>query len=126
MSYAYPLGRGLLLRPALRYTYADAKGGANSFQAVRPELGVLFRTPRYDASVNLSYARSWFNEDNPIYGEKRDSNDYGAVLLFGYREPFGLRRVRAELVGAVNLADSEINFYDARVMFIGAGATYSF
>jgi hypothetical protein len=126
LSYAYPLGRGLLLRPALRYTYADAEGGANSFQAVRPELGVLFRTPKYDASANLSYARSWFNEDNPIYGEKRDSNDYGAVLLFGYREPFGLRRVRAELVGAVNLADSEINFYDARVMFIGAGATYSF
>ena len=50
----------------------------------------------------------------------------GAVLLFGYREPFGVRRVRAELIGAVNFADSQINFYDGRVMFIGAGATYSF
>lgn len=126
LSYAHAIGRGLLLRPALRYTYADADGGANSFHAVRPELGALFRTRSYDASVNLSYERSWFNQDNPIYGEKRDGNDYGAVLLFGYREPFGVRRVRAELIGAVNFADSQINFYDGRVMFIGAGATYSF
>ncbi len=126
LSYAHPLGRGLLLRPALRYTYADADGGANSFHAVRPELGVLFRTPSYDASANLAYERSWFNEDNPIYGEKRDGNDYSAVLLFGYRAPLGLRNVRAELIGAMSLADSEINFYDGRVMFIGAGATYTF
>lgn len=126
LSYAYALGRGLLLRPALRYTYADADGGAHSFQGVRPEVGALFRTRSYDASLNLSYERSWFNEDNPIYGEKRDSSDYGAVLLFGYREPFGMRGVRAELIGAVNFADSEINFYDTRVMFVGAGATYTF
>ena len=126
LSYARPIGRGLLLRPALRYTYADAEGSANSFHAVRPELGVLFRTPGYDASVNLSYERSWFNEDNPIYGEKRDGNDYGAVVLFGYREPFEVRNVRAELIGAVNFANSEINFYDGRVLFVGAGATYTF
>ena len=87
---------------------------------------MLFRTPSYDASANLAYERSWFNEDNPIYGEKRDGNDYSAVLLFGYRAPFGLRNVRAELIGAMSLADSEINFYDGRVMFIGAGATYTF
>lgn len=126
LSYAQPVARGLLLRPALRYTYADADGGANSYQAVRPEVAMLFRTPDYDASLNLSYQRSWFNQDNPIYGEKRDGNDYGAVLLFGYREPFGLRKVRAEVVAASTFADSEINFYDARVLFIGAGATYAF
>ncbi len=125
-SYLHPLAPGLFLRPAVRYTYADASGGSNSYQAVRPEAGVLYRAPQFDISLNLSYQRSWFNKDNPIYGEKRDSNDYSAVFLFGYLRPFGLEHWRADFTSAVGYSDSEINFYDSRLLFVGAGATYTF
>jgi hypothetical protein len=48
------------------------------------------------------------------------------MFLFGYREPFSMRNVRAGLIGAASFADSEINFYDGRVMFVGVDATYTF
>lgn len=125
-SYLYPLTRSIFLRPALRYSYSDANGGSNSFQAVRPEVGLFYRTAQFDTSLNLTYQRAWFNKDNPIYSEKRDSNDYSATLLFGYLRPFGLENWRADFVGAVGYSNSEINFYDNRLLFVGAGATYTF
>lgn len=125
-SYLYPMTRSLFLRPALRYSYSDASGGANSFQGLRPEIGAFYRTPEFDTSINLSYQRTWYNKDNPIYDEKRDSNDYSVVALFGYMSPFGLERWRADAVAAVSYSDSEINFYDSRVLFVGLGATYTF
>lgn len=124
--YTYGLSRNLFLRPSIRYGYSDASGGANSYHAIRPELGVFYRTDTFDTSVNLIYRHAWFNRDNPIYDEKRDSNDYGAVLLFGVRQLFGFESLRADFISSVGYSDSEINFYDSRVLFVGAGATYTF
>lgn len=125
-SYLASLGQGFFLRPALRYTFSDADGGSNSYQGLRPEIGVLYGNQTFDTSINLLYQRAWFDKDNPIYNEKRDSNDYGAVFLFGYKRPFGLEKLRADFVASATFSDSEINFYDTRAMFVGAGATYTF
>lgn len=126
VSYTYSVNRSLFLRPALRYSYADANGGSNSFQAVRPEAGVFYRMDNFDTSLSLIYQHSWFNQDNPIYDEKRDSNDYSAVFLLGYKQPFGIKSLRTDFISAVAYSDSEINFYDTRLLFVGVGATYTF
>jgi hypothetical protein len=125
-TYALPLSDGLWLRPALRYTYSDAKGDANSYSGLRPEIGLAGFTPDYDFSVNLIYRHRWFDESNPVFGEKRDDDLYRAVAAFGLRQPFGLQNVRLEFIASASYENSGISFYDSNVLFLGTGLTYTF
>lgn len=123
-TYGFPITEQFFLRPGLRYTYGDADGDSNSFDAIRPELGMFYSGERFDTSLNLLYERSWFDEENPIYDDKRDANDFGATFLFGYKKPFGWESFRIDTIASFRKSDSDIDFYDARGSFISVGGTY--
>jgi hypothetical protein len=125
-TYAMPIGGGWWLRPALRYTYTDAEGDSNSYNGVRPELGLAQFTPDYDLSLNVLYRHRWFDQSNPVFGDKRDDDLYKAVAAFALKQPFGLENVRLELFGSAAIGDSDINFYDTEAFIVGTGVTYTF
>ncbi len=125
-TYALPLSDGLWLRPALRYTFSDAEGDSNSYHGLRPEIGIAKFTSDYDFSLNFVYRHRWFDESNPVFGEKRDDDLYRAMAAFGLRQPFGLQNVRLEFFASASYVNSEITFYDSEILFVGTGLTYSF
>jgi hypothetical protein len=125
-TYAHALGEGWWLRPALRYEFSDADGDSNSYNGLRPELGIFYGAARFDMSLNLSYEARWFDEDNPIFGKARDDSLYRATLAFGYKQPFGWENFRFDVIGTAAYGDSDISFYDSKVFYVGSGLTYTF
>jgi hypothetical protein len=126
VTYAHPLGDGWWLRPALRYVFADAEGDSNSFNAIRPEIGVFYGAETFDFSANFVYEAQWFDEDNPIFSKARDDSLYRATVAYGYKEPFGWENFRFEVIGSAALSDSDISFYDTKAFLLLSGLTYSF
>jgi hypothetical protein len=125
-TYAWPLGDGWWLRPALRYELADADGDSNSYNALRPEVGFFYGTPSYDLSIDLSYESRWFDKDNPIFGKARDDSTYRVTAAFGYKQPFGWEHFRFDVIGSFAYGDSDIDFYDNQLFYVGSGLTYTF
>jgi hypothetical protein len=126
INYTLPLGEQWSLIPAFRYTLGDAKGGSNSFDAYRPEIGLVYNAQPFLVSLNLLYERFDYRKENPIFGEKRDEDVWSAVLNAVYRQPFGLEGVSLNALGLVTDGDSDITFYDNRAAVLGVGASYSF
>ena len=125
-TYTVSLGDSWFVRPALRYVYADADGDSNSYNAIRPEIGVLYDNPAYDFSVNAQVEKRWFDEDNPIYGKARDDTLYKATVAYGYKKPLGWEQMRLEFLATAAYGDSDIDFYDSKFLYLGSGLTYFF
>lgn len=126
VNYPLRLGEEWSLIPAFRYTLGDAKGGSNSFDAYRPEIGLVYNARPLLVSLNLLYERLDFRKENPIFGKERDEDVFSAVLNAVYREPFGLEGVSLNALGLVTDGDSDVTFYDSRTAVLGLGASYSF
>jgi hypothetical protein len=126
VTYTMPLTDGWVLRPALRYILADAEGDSNSFNAIQPEVGILYDSDSFSFSADLLFETRWFDEDNPLFGKARDDSIYRATLAFGYKQPFGWENIRFEIIGSASYSDSDIDFYDSKGFFLGSGFTYAF
>ena len=125
-NYTFALDDQWSLIPAFRYTLGDADGGSNSFDAWRPEIGLIYNAGRFLVSLNLLYERFDYRKDNPIFGEERDENAWSAILNAVYHKPFGLDPVSLNALALVSDGDSDITFYDNRAAVVGLGATYNF
>lgn len=121
-----PLSRSLMLGAGLFYLRGETEGEATSFHGGGGQLTFMFRTPRYEMFNSVSYSQAFYDEENPVFGEKMDTQSYNATMGIQYMKPWGWERAYLSLIAGVSKKDSDITFYDEESVMVGIGAGYAF
>lgn len=126
-SYLYRLGGGKhLVRPMVRYTVDDREGEAMSSDGYRLQVSYVFLGEGYSVASNLAYGSNSFDERNPIFGERTDSDGIAIDSTLFYRLP--IEGGRWQAVGSVLYAegDADVDFHDNEIFMVSVGAMYRF
>jgi len=128
VSHLYKLGSGPrhLLRPAVRYNVDDRDGAAVSSDSWSLQLSHVFLGQGYTVASNIVYGQSSFDQRNPIFGAKTDSNRFVLDTTVLYRLPIAGGRWQA--VGSVTWGkdDSDVRFHEGEMLNVSVGAMYRF
>lgn len=128
VSYLLRLGDGPrhLLRPQVSYAVDDRDGAAISNDLWRLQLSHVFLGQGYTIASNVVYGQSSFDEPNPIFGRKTDSDRLALDTTVFYRLPTASGRWQA--VGSVTWGrdDSDVQFHDSELLNVSLGAMYRF
>ncbi len=128
LSYLFRLGEGQrhLLRPKVRYVTDDRDGAAISSDAYQAQLSYIFLGQGYSVASNLVVGSSSYDERNPIFGVKTDSDRFAVDTTLFYRLPTASGRWQAMGYLLWGEDDSDVTFHDNEVFQAGIGAMYRF
>ena len=128
LSYLFKLGEGQrhLLRPRIRYLTDDRDGAAVSSDAYALQLNYIFLGQGYSVATNLAAGSSSYDQPNPIFGSKTDTNGFAVDSTLLYRLPTASGRWRALATVLWGEGNSDVSFNDTSVFQVGIGALYRF
>jgi len=130
VSYLFRLGQGQrprhLLRPMARYRIDDRDGDAIAGDSYRLQLSYIYLGDGFTLASNVAFGAQSYDEANPIYGVKTDSDLLAVDATLFYRLP--AESGRWQLVGHVLWGedDSDVDFHDNEVSMVSLGVMYRF
>jgi hypothetical protein len=129
VSYLYRIGDGRprhLLRPQVSYSSDDRDGDAISSKSWRLQLSHVFLGEGYTLASNFIYGSTSFDERNPIFGRKTDSDRIAIDTTLLYRLPIEGGRWQAVGSATWGRDDSDVRFHDSDLFNVSVGAMYRF
>ncbi len=128
LSYLFRLGEGQrhLVRPKVRYVVDDRDGAAISSDAYQLQLSYIYLGQGYSVASNLVAGSTSYDEANPIFGVKTDSDRFAVDTTLFYRLPTASGRWQAMGYLLWGEDDSDVTFHDNEVFQVGIGAMYRF
>ncbi len=126
LSYRFRLGQRHLLQPMVRYTTHELDGDAIAGDTYRLQLSYVYLGNGYTVVSNFAAGTRDYDEANPLYGIKTDSDRLAVDATLFYRLPS--TSGRWQLVGNFLWGEdnSDVNFHDTEVFQISLGAMYRF
>ncbi|MEJ2642050.1 MAG: DUF2860 family protein [Desulfosarcinaceae bacterium] len=115
-QYTLPLAPGMLLKPHLKYAYADKEGRSNRYHGV--EAGGLIQRarPPWVLVGFLSGAYHHYPEDHPLFDKARKDGVLTLFALVTRLNLFGYPRLFASLGAGYIRSDSNIDFFDSQTL----------
>ena len=126
LSYRFRLGQRHLLRPMVRYTTHELDGDAIAGDSYRLQLSYVYLGDAYTVISNFAVGARDYDEANPLYGIKTDSDRLAIDATLFYRIPS--TSGRWQIVGNVLWGedDSDVDFHDSEAFQFSVGAMYRF
>jgi hypothetical protein len=127
LSWLFKLGGGHILRPLVGYRSMDAKGDAVSYDLPYVQLTYSYLGGKKFTFVsNASFGQQEYDQANPLYGIKQDSDNVLLDATLFYKLPVASQRW--QLFGQISWGDidSDINFHDNEVSVAALGLMYRF
>ncbi len=69
----------------LRY----ARGDANSFHGLAPQLSLQHFGNQLQVALNALVNREWYDKSHPVFNKTRKDYNLGLFAILGYKYPFG-------------------------------------
>ena len=127
LSWLFKLAGGKhILRPLIGYRSVDTDGDAESFDSGRLQLTYSYMSAKYIFVTNALAASRDYDEPNPLYGIKRDSDIVALGATLFYQLPTASKRWRLVTSVLWSEADSDIDFHDNELFTISVSAFYRF
>jgi hypothetical protein len=116
LEYTHIISPRHILQPQIGYRDSDYNGGAVANDSTFVQLTYIYQKDRWTLVTNALVGKTDYNEDNPIYGRRQDSDEllFGAILsyqLAGAKQGWTVNG----LLTYVD-TDSDIDFHDNRVV----------
>ena len=126
LTYDYVIGEGHVVSPEISVVRYDLNGAAMEGYRYGLQFTHLYNTGNWTFISNLGATVSKYEEDNPIYDEKRDSTSVGGSFTTVYSKLFGVDNLG--LRGSLVYYDenSDIAFYDASLLGATVSTVYRF
>lgn len=125
-EYSFHLNRRMQLKPILRYTRGDAKGDANSFHGLSPQLSLSYFHDPLQVVLNAALNTEWYDKTHPVFDKTRKDLNSSFFAILGYKEPFKLKNFRIDWFNGIFRQDSNINFYESTSWLTALGIGYEF
>ncbi len=126
IRYDIDLGHGFALQPGVNFTRGEADGAANRFDQYGCAIALGYTLNKASFSVATVVGRSEYDERHPVFGKTREDDIYGLNLGMNYRAPFNVESLSLVLYTVFSRRDSNIKFYDERVLMSGFGVNWAF
>jgi len=126
LTWRRKLSDTTILSPQIRYIQNDADGAAETFDGYGLQVTWAYVGDVMSVIGNLGYTSKSYDEANPIYDRKRDSDTVFISGTVFYKLPTESKRWAG--VGTVSYGeeDSDINFHDNTVFSVIGGVQYRF
>jgi hypothetical protein len=125
-SYMLPLSRTSFLQPSIRYFGVDADGHSNSSQSIRAELSYFYVMGQHNLALTAALRSRSFDEENPIYGKKRDDDAVNLFAAYEYQDFMGWKDWAFLSFVSFDNSDSDVDFYDTKSTIVALGLGYKF
>jgi len=113
------------LIPELKLSHGEMDGESSSYYAAELGLGGRYTMGRLTLLPGVSYQRAVYDKVDPVFGETRKSDTYGARLLLSYFAPFNLADWVVTTFLGYSAGDASIDFYDTQGVGGGVFLGYS-
>lgn len=114
LHYALLRTREYDLQPKIVFAKGEMDGESSSFSSVQIGLGGRYSMGRLMFLPGISYERTVYDKDDPVFGETRKSDTYGAKLFVNYFAPFNLKDWVVSGFFGYTAGDASIDFYDTQ------------
>jgi len=125
-EYSFRLGRRMRLKPILRYTRGDAKGDANSFHGLNPQLSLLYFRDQLQVALNAAVNGEWYDDTHPVFDKTRRDLNLGLFAILGYKDPFSFKNFRVDWFNGIFRQNSNIDFFESTSWLTALGVGYEF
>ncbi|ENM5726626.1 DUF2860 family protein [Vibrio mimicus] len=122
----FPLSMSIMLSPGFYYTDQAAEGSAQSHTETAAQLSFFANLDRHQVVATLRSSKSKYEQDNPVFGRKRDDDAFAMFAVYGYQDPFALSHTQLNVMAGYQQQDAQIDFYDSENTFIATGISYTF
>lgn len=126
VDLSFPLLENLQLTPGVQYTIRDADGDAQSHHNKALQLALSTQLQRHSLSATLRMSKTGYDAVNPVFDEKRDSDNLGLFAVYNYMGLFSWPGSMFNVMAGYSESDSDITFYDKENLFIAAGVGFRF
>lgn len=126
LSYDWSFSKGHVLRPELTYSKGDFDGSAMSYDKTQIQLSHGYNNSQWSLVSNIYLGKTSYDEANPIFGNKADSDEFGISSTFFWHHLFNVKGLNGLVSASYSKSDSDINFYDTYVSSINTGLVYNF
>ncbi|MGL4354285.1 MAG: DUF2860 family protein [Aeromonas popoffii] len=126
LSYDWIFTPGHVLRPELVYSKGSFDGSAMSYDKTQILLSHGYNNSQWSLVSNIYLGQMSYDEVNPIFGDKADSDEFGISASFFWHRLFDVKGLNGLISASYRKSDSDINFYDASIRSINTGLVYHF
>jgi len=126
LSYDWLFSPGQVLHPEISFTRSALDGQAMSYDKITLSLLYGYHTPKWFVVTTALAGTIKYDENNPIYGKKADSNELGINATLFYHSIANIKELSAFVGASYIKSNSDIDFYSSYVKGVNTGLTYSF
>jgi hypothetical protein len=126
LSVTLPLSDHIFLIPDVSYTDMDAKGSANSYDAIAGGFATAYADGPLEIFIHGQLSEEQYVQSNPVFNTKREDKHYSITAGVSYIEPFGLNDIQVDLIVGSGLRDSNIDFFESNSKLLAVGLAWCF
>ncbi|NIY83876.1 DUF2860 family protein [Vibrio hepatarius] len=126
LDVSIPVFANLNLTPGVQYTVRDADGSAQSHQDKAVQLAISSSLRRHSFTATFRASQTEYDEVNPVFDRKRDSDNVGIFAVYNYMGLFSWQNAMFNLMAGYSESDSDITFYDTETFFVATGVGFRF
>lgn len=126
LTYTWKINDSHILMPAVKFTNSERDGDARDFTQSEIILSHWYNSDDWTIATTVSAAASSYDDDNPVFDNKQDTDFYSAGMNIVYKKPFGWEDWGINAAAFVANGDSDIDFYDTNLFIVTLGMGYKF
>ncbi|PTT45997.1 DUF2860 family protein [Aeromonas sp. HMWF016] len=126
LSYDWIFSPGHVLHPELTYGKSSFDGSAMNYDKTQIQLSYGYNNNQWSLISNIYLGHMKYDEVNPIFGNKADSDEFGVSTTFFWHRLFNVKGLNGLISASYSKSNSDINFYDAYISSINTGLMYHF
>ena len=124
--YTYTLNDSNIFVPSVKFTNDDRDGDARDYTKAEIKISHMYHNKRWVYVGNIFVGSSEYDEDNPVFGKKQDTDFIGAGINVTYKNIFNLKNWSLNAGVYASEGDSDIDFYDTEIFMATIGMAYRF
>ena len=126
-AYRFNVGKKNFLRASIRLSDYNLDGKAMEHTRAGFKLDHAYMGEKWNFITVLGMSKDSYDNTNPLYNKKADTDNIGAAFTAMYKNPFDISKdLSLTATAALYDSDSDIDFYDSSVTMINLGVLYKF
>lgn len=126
LAYLFKFSDRHSIRPLVGFLNFDADGHGEGYEAANLQLTYFFFGQDFDFTSTVNIGKSEFDDDNPIYEKKQDSDIRSIEASVIYDLPIGSGQWQVGTNILWGEIDSDIDFHDTEAFRVAATLIYNF
>ena len=124
--YTWTMNDSNIFVPSIKFINNDRDGDARDYTQTELKVTHIFHNPKWLVATSLYVGAASYDDNNPVFKDKQDSDYVGGGINATYKKPFGWKDWGINGGFYASKGDSDINFYDTSLMMVTLGMVYSF